>query len=55
MGFASIHGTCYCHIEDKYGSHPSGMEKDIEDIMMPKTKVDNFFKRIRGQRSASSI
>lgn len=36
-------------IEDKYDLILAGWKKDIEDIMMPKTKVDNFFKRIRGQ------
>ena len=36
-------------IEDKYDLILAGWKKDIEDIMMPKTKFDNFFKRIKGQ------
>lgn len=37
-------------IEDKYDLILAAWKQDVENIMKPKTKIDNFFKRMKGEQ-----
>lgn len=36
-------------IEDKYDLILAGWKQDVDNIMKPKTKIDNFFKKMKGE------